>query len=134
MTKEGVELMMQVLEAQYPQFYKNAGRDQRVAALRLWHEMLEDYADEPVFAAVKSYIAADTKGFPPVVGQIIGKLQELMHPAELSEMEAWSKVRRAISNSAYHATFKKDFPKMLSSVKILIKFCTPTKVISPIPS
>ena len=118
MTRKGVELVMQILEGQYPQFYKNAGRDQRVTAIRLWHEMLKDYADEPVFAAVKSYIAADTKGFPPVVGQIIGKLQELMHPAELSEMEAWSKVRRAISNSAYHAT--EEWERLPEEVKRVV--------------
>lgn len=118
MTKKGIEMMLQVLETQYPQFYKNAGKEQRIYAKRLWFEMLKDYEDEPVFAAVKSYIAADTKGFPPVVGQIIGKLQELMNPAELSEMEAWSKVRRAISNSAYHAT--EEWERLPEEVKRVV--------------
>ena len=56
-----------------------------------------------VSAAAKAYINADTKGFPPSIGQIREKINLLTQPRSMTEQDAWNRIRRAVSNSGYHA-------------------------------
>lgn len=77
----------------------------------IWTEMLGEYEYQDVSKALKSYIATNTSGFAPSIGQII----DLMHkvheiPNEMSELEAWNKVYKAICNSSYHA--KEEFDNL----------------------
>jgi hypothetical protein len=66
--------------------------------------------DDPniVLAAVKSHIATDTKGFPPVIGQIKEQITKLTQPKMMTEAEAWGLVWRAVCNSGYHAQSEYD--------------------------
>lgn len=100
MQRTDVAKIMAILKAAYQNFYK--GADSK-AAFELWAEMFAD--DDPVIvaSAVKSYIAADTKGFPPSIGQIKEKIRLIEKPADMTEVEAWGFVKKAIRNSAYHA-------------------------------
>ncbi|MFW5646131.1 MAG: replicative helicase loader/inhibitor [Acetivibrio ethanolgignens] len=63
-----------------------------------WCEYLEEYSYEQIRAALKVYIATDTSGFAPSIGQLIDKLHTISRPQELSEMEAWELVSRALRN------------------------------------
>lgn len=103
MTRQQTEMILQVLEAAYPQFYRGKSADERRAALRLWYDMFADSDGLTVAAAVKAWIATDTKGFPPSIGQIKDKLVTLTTPETLSEQEAWAQVSRAIRKSGYRA-------------------------------
>ena len=67
----------------------------------VWQMMLSDYDYNLVAMALKAYILSDTSGFAPSIGQLVAKIQTLTKPQELNEMEAWSLVKKAISNSAY---------------------------------
>lgn len=93
--------VMDVLTVSYPQFYRNQGDEDKYMAAKLWAEMFADDQLELVLAAVKAFIAADDAGFPPTVGKIKASIVKLTKPPELdmSEMEAWTIVRRAIHGS-----------------------------------
>ena len=64
---------------------------------------LSDYDYNLVAMALKAYILSDTSGFAPSIGQLVSKIQTLTKPQELSEMEAWSLVSKAIRNSGYNS-------------------------------
>lgn len=69
----------------------------------VWNMMLSDYDYNLVAMALKAYILSDTSGFAPSIGQLAAKIQTLTKPQELSEMEAWSLVSKAIRNSGYNS-------------------------------
>ena len=67
--------------------------------LAAWAALFTDEPLEMVMAGVKAFIACDTKGFAPSIGQI----KEVIHtpPCDMTESEAWTLVRKAISNGIY---------------------------------
>lgn len=80
-----------------------------------WWEYLEEYSYEQIKVALKAYIATDTSGFAPSIGQLIEKMHTISRPQELSEMEAWELVSRALRNGYYGA--EEEFEKLPPLVK-----------------
>lgn len=118
MTKTETEMIIRVLEAAYPMFYRNKTADDRRDALRLWYDMFEEDDGALVGAAVKAYIATNTSGFPPDIGQIKQRLVKLKHPDMLDEAQAWAIASRAIQRSAYHAA--EEFEKLPEVIKCVV--------------
>lgn len=108
MTLQEVGQIMDILAAIYPAFYSKQSDNERYNAASLWASLFEPYPVKLVAAAVKSFIASDTKGFPPVPGQIMEKVRLLTQPQEMSEAEAWALVKRACSNGIYGAQAEFD--------------------------
>ncbi|NYB74844.1 hypothetical protein HZF24_11915 [Sedimentibacter hydroxybenzoicus DSM 7310] len=109
--------ILSVLKSAYPAFYKDISKQEAENIVNLWAEMFAADDFNTVKAAVKAHIASDTKGFPPVIGQIKEKLNIITSPAQMTEQEAWSHVSRAIKNSAYHAAEEFDkLPEILKKV------------------
>ena len=103
MTKTDTAKVMAILATAYPAFYSKQSKEEKVAAVNLWADLFADDDPDVVLAAVKSHIATDTKGFPPVIGQIKEQVTKLTQPPMMTEQEAWSLVIKAINNSGYHA-------------------------------
>lgn len=106
MTLQDTADMMSIIRAAYPRFYANVSDADAGAALNLWHSMFEGDDAELVRDALTAFIASDTKGFPPVPGQIrekLGIIQEATYGFEMTEQAAWSMVTRALRDSAYHS-------------------------------
>ena len=103
MTKQETEMIIRVLEAAYPMFYRNKTADDRRDALRLWYDMFLEDDGAMVGAAVKAYIATNTSGFPPDIGQIKQRIVKIKYPDMLDEAQAWALVSKAIQRSGYHA-------------------------------
>lgn len=105
-------MVMAIIKEFYPAFHKDKTPEQIQVSVRLWYEMFKDDDGNQVLAAVKAFVATDTKGFPPSVGQIKQRLVQLNAPDMLDEAEAWGQVWKAIQNSKYHAgeEFKKLNP------------------------
>lgn len=80
------------------------------AAAKVWLETTEEYSYEEINAGLNIYMQTDTKGFPPVPGQIIEIIHKMTEPQELNEMEAWSLVSKAIRNSHYNSV--EEFAKL----------------------
>lgn len=90
--------IMAVLKAVYPNYYKDGDIN---AAAGVWTDIFSGDDYNLVSAAVKSYIASDVKGFPPVPGQLRAIMQKLLNPDLMTEVEAWALVKKALRNSAY---------------------------------
>ena len=87
----------------------------KTVAVNTWFLMLADYPYQQVQMALKAYIATDTSGFAPSIGQIIDKMQMINSHAEQNEMEAWSLVSKALRNGNYKS--KEEFDKLPDLVK-----------------
>ena len=107
---ETIELLMMV-QAAFP----NYKPQDKTVAVKTWFLMLADYPYQQVQMALKAYIATDTSGFAPSIGQIIDKMQMINSHAEQNEMEAWSLVSKALRNGNYKS--KEEFEKLPDLVK-----------------
>ena len=118
MTLQDVGQIMDILTAVYPAFYSKQDDRERYNAAMLWASLFEPYPVEIVAAALKGFIASDTKGFPPVPGQIMAKVRLLTQPQEMNEAEAWALVKKACSNGIYGA--QKEFDMLPPVVQRLV--------------
>ena len=111
MTRDEVINILMVIQAAYPNYKQ---QDKTVAA-DIWYMMLKDYEKEVVEAALKIYIASDTSGFAPAIGQLIDKINTVTAPPELNSMVAWGLVSTALRNGYYGA--EQEFEKLPLTVK-----------------
>lgn len=100
MTDKETRKIIAVLMVAYPN-YKPINIDFTVS---VWTNMLSDYSYSEVDMAIKAYISTDTSGFAPAIGQVIDKIKSITTPRQMTDAEAWSLVRKAISDSSYNAT------------------------------
>ena len=108
--EETIELLMMV-QAAFP----NYKPPDKTVAVNTWFLMLADYPYQQAQMALKAYIATDTSGFAPSIGQIIDKMQMINSHAEQNEMEAWSLVSKALRNGNYKS--REEFEKLPDLVK-----------------
>lgn len=110
--------IMAVLRGAYPQFYRNISAQEAEDAVSLWHDMFREEAYPLVSAAVKSLIDGDEKGYPPHIGAVKAKLRLLTSKEEMSEIEAFALVAKAVRNSVYEA--KEEFDRLPPILKRLV--------------
>lgn len=79
-------------------------------AYNVWYELLKDLPYAQANIAIQKYML--TEKFPPTIADIRTKANDIVAKVEesMSEMEAWSLVSKAISNSGYHA--EEEFDKL----------------------
>lgn len=106
MTETEVRQLLAMTQAVYP----NYNPPSREAAVNAWLMCLSEYDNNIVIAAFKAYITTDTSGFAPSIGQLLDKLHTIQNPQELTELEAWSLVSKAIRNGLYGAD--EEFAKL----------------------
>lgn len=106
MTREETVKIIRIMVDSYPNYKPNNISE----TVDVWQMMLSDYDYNLVAMALKAYILSDTNGFAPSIGQLVGKIQYITQPQELSEMEAWSLVSKAIRNSGYNSV--EEFAKL----------------------
>lgn len=111
MTRDEVIKLLMVIQAAYP----NYKQPDKTVAANTWYMMLKDYEKEVVEAALKIYIASDTSGFAPAIGQLIDKINTVTAPPELNSMMAWGLVSKALRNGYYGA--EQEFEKLPTTVK-----------------
>lgn len=120
MTISQTAQMMAILRAAYPRFYIGMTDEDAEAALNLWHGFFADDDASLVSDAVKAFIANDTKGFPPSIGQIREKLDTInqaVNGFELTPQSAWGLVKRAMKDSAYHSAERfAELPEVVREV------------------
>ena len=110
MTETEVRKLLAMTQAIYP----NYNPPSREAAVNAWLMCLSEYDNNVVMAAFKAYMTTNTSGFAPAPGQLIEILQTLTQPSELNELEAWSLVRKALSDSSYNSVERfQELPPMV---------------------
>ena len=118
MTTEDTIQMFAILKAAYPNFYKGMSRQDAEGILNLWQSMFAEDPAEVVASAVKAHIASDTKGFPPHIGAIKEAIRKVKNTDEMTEMEAWTRVQKAICNGYYNS--KEEFEKLPETLQRLV--------------
>ena len=98
---------MGIIKTAYPAYYKG---NEVENAVTMWTEMFADDPLEFVALAVKAYIITDTKGFPPVIGQIKQLIATMTNSHKQTAFEAWGKVMCALNKSGYNS--KEEFEKL----------------------
>ena len=106
MTREETVKIIRIMCDCYPNYKPNDLSE----TVDVWTMMLEEYPYEQIAVSLKSYILSDTSGFAPCVGQLVAKVQDLSQPQELTELEAWALVHKAIKNSSYES--EEEFAKL----------------------
>lgn len=118
MTRDETRKILAVLRSAYPTFYKGFSIPELSGIVDLWAEMFKDDPAEVVSYAVKSMIASRTNNFPPNIGEVKAQISKLQHPNELTELEAWQLVEKALRNAAYGAA--EEFAKLPERVQRLV--------------
>lgn len=118
MTKREIAEMLTVIQANYPDTAKGQSDAAFKAKVTLWHEFFQEHPKELVHAAAMAFIANDTKGFMPNIGQINDYIQKLRCQDNMTEGEAWSYVAKAIRNSAYNSA--EEFAKLPERIQRLV--------------
>lgn len=98
-TRDEVKSLLAMISGAYP----NYKPPDKTLTVNVWHMALADYDKEVIIMGLKAYMISDTSGFAPSVGQLLAKVQNIIYPQAISDMEAWRMVKRAISNSIYHS-------------------------------
>ena len=100
MTKQEALSILIILKTAYPTFYKDYNKNDINSAVDLWATMFADDPAHIVTEAVKSLIC--TLKYPPTIADVKEKITYITQPSQMTEMEAWDRVRRAINY--YHAS------------------------------
>ncbi len=117
MTKNEAGKLVYIIKSGYPQMYQRFTAGDLNDQISIWAAMLEDFTFSEAVAGLKMYMATDTKGFPPSPGQVIDQIRKIKRDPrnEMSALEAWSLVRKALGNSYYNA--ESEFEKLPEPVK-----------------
>lgn len=110
--------LMAVLETAYPMFYAKKTQQEREDAICLWAEMFADEPGEVVAMAVKALIKSRVSTFPPGIGEITEMIHQITQPEQMTELEAWGLVLKAVSNSNYNSG--EEFKKLPEVVQRLV--------------
>lgn len=104
MTWDETKTIIGIIKSLYP----NWKTDNPKSTVDTWHIVLEDFDSNAIQYAIKRYALTDKSGFPPSIGQLIGQLQTVSEKGDLSGMEAWGLVLRAMRNSTYNSQSEFD--------------------------
>ncbi len=118
MTREDTIKILSVLRGAYPAFYRDITKQEAESTIALWESLFDEEPYELVGAAVKAFITADSKGFPPAIGQIKERIRQITQPEDMTEQEAWSFVSKALRNSTYGS--EEEFAKLPPEVKAVV--------------
>lgn len=110
MTKTETIKIMAVLRAAYPQYYAKQSDEDLQGIVNLWAEMFDDEPYEVVAMATKALIKTRTSTFPPTIGEINERIQQIVQPEQDTAMEAWGAVIKAIRNGNYG--YREEFEKL----------------------
>lgn len=100
MTVEEMGKVIDYIKTCYPQAWKDVDVKKTVA---VWAGMFADDNKHDVMMAVKAYVASDTTGFAPSIGQVKSEMIRVQLQGAPSANDAWTHIRKAISNSAYYS-------------------------------
>ena len=100
----------------YPAFLKDRNPD---FTARLWHECFENVPCEKVQAALMEFVSKDTRGFAPVPGMLREIILSHMQSNEMSEMDAWKLLIKAISRSTYFS--REEYDKLPESIQNIVR-------------
>lgn len=118
MTREETQTVLRIVRAEWPASFRNMSRQDAEDKLNLWAELFADDDAKLVAAALKAIIVAENREFAPQIGTIKEQMRKLTAPDEMSEAEAWARIRKAIRNADYEPV--KEYKKLPEVLKKLV--------------
>ena len=118
MNKKETAQIMAILQLNYPDSFKDKTDQMIMAQVNLWCDMFANDRYEDVQAAVMAHMATDIYRKMPPVGAIKTRLVELQQPDEMTELEAWALVEKAVRNGNYGA--QKEFDALPPIIQRLV--------------
>lgn len=118
MNKREAAQIITVLQINYPDSFKGKTDELITATVNLWASIFRDDAYQDVNNAVMAHMSADTNRFMPPVGVIKARLVKMQHPDEMSDMEAWGYVSKALRNGIYGYT--EEFEKLPPVIRRIV--------------
>lgn len=118
MNKQEAYQVLALLQANYPDSFRGMSKDATQVKINLWADMFADEPFELVTAAAKTFIATDTKGYMPAIGQIKETIQQMNQKSDISEQEVWNFVSKALRNSLYGSA--EEFAKLPEDIKKIV--------------
>lgn len=118
MTKKEMAEIIAIMQANYPDDFRGMSDTAMNAKINLWFMQFRDDDYKEVLTAVMAHIATDTNRFMPPVGVIKAKLVEIRLPEDMTELEAWELVQKALWKSAYNSG--EEFAKLPPVVQKLV--------------
>lgn len=108
-----------ILQGAYPFLYKDMSNDDLDGVVSLWEAMFAEDDPKLVAAGVKAFIATDTKGFWPSIGQIKEKMRQITDEEVPTAMEAWNNIWETLdkNNWNYLKGFK-ALPPVVRSILV----------------
>lgn len=114
---ETIEVLA-LLKVAYPNGFSNMSPKDYESMANLWCIQFGSEDSKTVNVAVQDYIATDTTGFLPAIGQIKQRIRLMRKSDELTAEQAASIIKRAVSNSGYHSV--EEFQKLPDKIKSLV--------------
>ena len=105
MNRKEVLYILGILQTAYPGFYRGQSKEQLEATVRLWERQFAGKDYKLVCAAVEALISTRTETYPPNIGAVNEMISKMADP-EITPMEAWGYVRRAMQNGIYGAEYE----------------------------
>lgn len=114
MTREEFKILVKGMKAVYAQVTFIPDQD----AFNIWFEMLKDLPYQQVNMAIQKHMM--TEKFPPTIADLRTRADEISRKQveEMSELEAWGHVEKAIRNSIYNA--ENEFEKLPEACQIAV--------------
>ena len=105
------------LSAAYPGAYKRFTEQKFETLIAVWYNTFSEYPVEMVMVGIQGYISTDTSGFPPSPGQVMKIIHNLTRQQEMTSMEAWSLVKKAVNSARdkYEEVFD-NLPPLIKKV------------------
>ena len=128
MTIDDTLVLLSILKAAYPNFYKGMKPKDADGIVNTWHMMFADEDPSVVTAADKALIESDEKGCPPHIGADKAKIRLIMQPPEMFEIAVWQIVSRAVSRTQMQHPEKQfdilpeDVKQTLGSARTLVEW------------
>lgn len=123
MTPKELSAVMDRLEKYYRNYYAGTDKKEVFAA---WFEMFKDDDPAEVNRAVVAYICTNT--FPPTVAGIKTLMAENRMAGQMTEMQAWQKIRDAVDFSTNRDEARKQYDQLSPLLKKLAG--SPSQLIS----
>ena len=108
MKREEIIVALSLIKTAYPRFYTDMTESEVEDTVQLWTSIFKDDNKTVVIQAIEAMIT--TLRYPPTIADIKEKIQTLTKSNELTELEAWNLVSKAIANSSYNA--EQEFYKL----------------------
>jgi len=112
-TRQEALAIMAMLKTAYPNFYKDLSKEDINATVNLWATMFSEESIQVVTEAIKALIC--TLKYPPTIADVKEKIAMIKQPLMMTEMEAWQRVKAAISYYNASENFE-ELPPILQKV------------------